>query len=712
MREPQLGLPSAGRGGAATYSPPSWQEFAARPGGTVRRTEAVDAMGGDGPEPMPGVLERATEVASASQPPAPAVGAPQREWPPPMARVWPLREGQAVPSPPPPPREDPPRAALALTSLALSLVGFLGVAALLYGYKFEGVGAYWHGIATRDLYALALGFAASPLLLTVVRRVPVAFLPLPVLLIFLLYPLWSPYGIPYSRDAVFNFSFAQSVVTNSTWSPTLDVAGQAVTYSYFPGGAVYNAEFASLTGIPLLSTFSWSFPVFRLLVLPAAVYAIGRQLFGGRVAMLGTFLYLAVPSIEFGEPTQQDFAVVFFALVVLGVVLLATAERHRPGLAAVTFVFALSVILSHHVSAYVMLLWLLAMAVLPVLLRRPNPFPRAQVPLLLAGVVAAWIGYAALVMAPVLELQYGLLTANLAAVVHHSGAAAAAVNTPGGTFPPDELAWIGLAIVLLVVGSLLTLREWYGRRDEPFTFFAILSSLLVGVVALPFVSTGFSFLALRLLEYVGIVLCPAAAWWLLHRLDGFARRTTAPLRPRWRLTSASGRSSAAAVPALACFLIFAGGSLVSLTTRDQFSPGSATLIDAPRYIDVNAYDAALWGQAHLNRSHALWGDELVTTTFSGFGHLRVHYNAYPLFNGTGFARSAVAQLAVGDYVVLDAYMTSAYLPDVFDGPPTEQPTAAIPAADLQKFFNPFYFSEVYQNSVFTIFVIDRIPPAS
>lgn len=632
-------------------------------------------------------------------------------WPPPMARIWPLREGPPATPPTPVLKEEPPRAAPALLALTLSLFGFMGVAALLYGYKYDGLAAYWHGIATRDLYVVALGLAACPLLLTVGRRVPWAFLPLPILLILMIYPLLSPYGIPYSRDAVFNFSFAQALVANSTWTPTLDVAGQAVTYSYFPGGAVYNAEVASLTGLPILSTFNWSFPLFRLLVLPAAVYAIGRQLFGSRVAMLGMFLYLAVPSIEFGEPTQQDFAIAFFALVVLGVVCLYAAEEHRVGLTIVTLVFGVAVIISHHVSGYVMLLWLLAMAVLPVLFRRPTAYPKALVPLVLVLITIAWVAYSAFVTYPVLALQFGLLKANLA-VALHPAASGAPVNTPGGTFPPEELAWIAGSILLLVIGSIFTLREWYRRKDETFVTFAIISSLLVGVIALPFVTTGFSFLALRLLEYVGLVLCPAAAWWVLHRLREFATRHATPVvPPSWRRLRPV-RAGAMVLPVAVSFLMFSGGSLVSLTTRDQFSPANATLIDAPRYVDPNALDAAVWAQSHLNQSHALWGDELVTTTFSGFGHLRVHYNGYPLFNGTGFVKSAVTQLSVGDYVVIDAYMTTSYLPDVFDGPANEQPTGAISAADLQKFFNPFYFSEIYQNSVFTIFVIDRIPPAS
>ncbi|HEV2520247.1 MAG TPA: hypothetical protein VGX00_06465 [Thermoplasmata archaeon] len=627
-----------------------------------------------------------------------------------MATVWPVREGDFQPPAAPRSSADSPHASLTLLALAVSLFGFVGVAGLLYAYKFEGVGAYWHGIATRDLFVLALGMAASPLLLCVVRRMPLALLPLPILLIVFLYPLFSPYGIPYSRDPVFNFSFAQAVLTTGRWVPNLDVYGQAVTYSYFPAGAIYNAEFASFTGIPILSAYNWAYPAFRLLVIPTAVYGIGVQLFGPRVAMLGTFLYLAVPSIEFGLPTQQDFGIPFFALVVLGVVTLATAERHRGALFTVTALFAVSVLLSHHVSGYVTGIWLFALTVLPIVFRRKIAYPRALAAPLLIVVFLVWAVYALLVIYPVLVLQAGLLQANLVHVLHPS--AAGAQGASGETFPAYQLAWIGLSVFLTVIGAVAAFLDRISDRHDPFPAFALLASLVVGVIALPFVSTGFSFLSLRLMEYIGIVLCPAAAWWLLQGLPPTTYRYAQPFLAHRTMRARTRRVGGIALTVVAASLIFTGGSLIPLTTRDQFATPASTLIDAPRYVDSNALDAALWANAHFDHRRGVWGDELVTTTFAGFGHLKVRWNGYPLFNGSGFNRSALAQVGIGDYVVIDAYMTTAYTPPEFDGPASQQPTSAIPVSSIEKFFNPFYFAEIYQNPVFTIFEVLRLPPAS
>ncbi|HKS59883.1 MAG TPA: hypothetical protein VJS68_03805 [Thermoplasmata archaeon] len=626
-----------------------------------------------------------------------------------MAKVWPLlpetrsESGTAQ-------VESTDGFTLTLLSLVLCLAGFIGVAALLFAYKFEGVGPYWHHIATRDLFVVSLGLTASPFLLAVVRRVPLVLVILPVILVVFLYPLFSPYGIPYSRDAVFNFSFAQSLLTTGTWQPTLDVAGQAVTYSYYPAGAVYNAELASFTGLPILATFNWSFPLFRLLVLPGAVYTIGRQLFGPRTAVFGTFLYLAIPSIEFGLPTQQDFGVPYFALVVMGLSCLSVAKQDRDALFVVTVLFAISVILTHHVSGYVMGLWLLAMSVLPLLLRKHAPFPQALVPYVFLAAFFVWDAYAILVATPVLVLQSGLLKANLAGVLHPTPGNIA--NTPGTTFPTYQLVWIGVSIFVVILGAWFTFRDRFRQPQHSFSTFAILSSLVVGVLALPFVSTGFSFLSLRLMEYIGVVLCPAAAWWMLNRFTAAAQRYVPGWTARIRPPRNVRRVARIALPVALGFLVFTGGALIPLTTRDQFATSSSILIDSPRYVDTNALAAAQWADAHFNRSHGMWGDELASTTFGGFGHFVVHWNGYPLFNGSGFNRSALSHLTVGDYVVIDAYVTTADLPPEFDRPANEQPTAAIPVADIEKFYNPFFFSEIYQNSVFTIFEVERIPPPS
>ncbi|HEV2429318.1 MAG TPA: hypothetical protein VGV64_05675, partial [Thermoplasmata archaeon] len=369
-----------------------------------------------------------------------------------------------------------------------------------------------------------------------------------------------------------------------------------------------------------------------------------------------------------------------------------------------------SVILSHHVSGYVTGIWLIALTVLPVLLRRRNAYPAALVPYVLAAAVLVWTVNALLVTTPVLVLQSGLLEANVAHVLHPG--AAAAPPASGETFPAYQLAWIGGSVLLTVLGALAAFRDRLAHRKDPFAAFAILASLAVGVIALPFVSTGFSFLSLRLLEYVGLVLCPAAAWWLVERLPGTAFPYARRLLGRRGRGVRTGRAAAVAVTAIAASLIFTGGSLIPLTTRDQFAPPTTVLIDAPRYVDPNALATAQWADAHLNHAHGVWGDELVTTTFAGFGHLKVRWNGYPLFNGSGFNRSALAQVGLGDYVVIDAYMTTAYSPPEFDGPLSEQPTTAIPTASVEKFFNPFYFSEIYQNAVFTIFEVVRLPPSS
>ena len=163
--------------------------------------------------------------------------------------------------------------------LFLSFLGFLGIALLLYSIKFDAVTSDWHGFPTRVAFVLLLALASAPFALTIFRRVPVLYLAFPVILIFFIYPIFSPYGLPYSRDTIFNFQFAQAIQSSGTWQPLSGVVGQADVYSYFPGGAIFNAEVSSMTSLSLFQTFLWSYDLLRLLVIPLAVFALASRLF-------------------------------------------------------------------------------------------------------------------------------------------------------------------------------------------------------------------------------------------------------------------------------------------------------------------------------------------------------------------------------------------------------------------------------------------------
>jgi len=608
---------------------------------------------------------------------------------------------------------------LTLGSLFLSLIGFLGVALVLYEYKFQGVTVSWDGFPTRVLFVVSLALAAAPFFVTVIRRVPLPALILPVFLIMMIYPLFSPFGLPYSRDPVYNFQFSQAILSSGSWSPTHGVTGQAVTYSYYPGGAIFNALVPQLTGLTLFQTFNWSYELFRLLVVPLAVFALTARLFSARAAPLAVLLYISIPSIELNIPTQQDFAVTWFLLAVTVLAFLVTSSAADSlFLRLMVIAASVMVVLSHHISTYFLLAFVVGIAALPWILKRKDPYPNLRAPVVALRTIAIVLIWVALVTLPVIQNQSTIFLANAQAVFHPGVASAAATVVPGSSFPTYQLIWIGFAIAALAIAGLMVLVEKYREDDSAFVSFALITSFLIAIISIPFVSTGFNFLALRELEFIGVILAPAAAWYLVERvayghLLPSARRPSAPAARPNAIPAVARHHKAwpVALAGILVLVIVTGGYLVPLSTRDQFASPQGVLVDSPNYINPNAMAAVNWASAYVSRDHAIWGDELAYTVYGGFGHFKTVYDSYPLFEGPTFSQDAVNRLHRGDLVVVDYYMTQPHLLPVFPGPLSDQPPGFVPAAYLDKFSNPTYFAPLYQNSIFTLYEVVNVPAA-
>ncbi|MHB8351772.1 MAG: hypothetical protein ACYDFT_03645 [Thermoplasmata archaeon] len=610
---------------------------------------------------------------------------------------------------------------MVLVSLAVSLTGFLVIAWVLYEFKFHDVTDSLDGVSTRIIFALGILLAASPFVVTIVRRVPIQFLAPLLFLLFFLYPLFSPYGLPYDRDPVFVFQFAHTMLASGSWIPGTGVTEQAVTYSYYPGGSVFIDEASSLLSTPLAASFMWSTELFRFLIIPPIIYALTARLFGAKAAPLAVLLYVVQPSIEMNIPTQQDFAVTFFLLTIS--VLAFLVVDYGPG----TFFLRLSlimstllVVVSHHVSTYILVGFLAAIALLPRILWRRDPYPSARSMPVFLRTLAFGVVWGLLVALPVILQQEGTLIQNVSALFHHNPATS---SVPGSSFPLFEIAGIGLAVAAGGIIAILTVLEARRRHDHSFVTVTIIAAMLLAMASLPFLSTGFSFLALREFEYIGVILAPIVAWWIVTRLAaGRASTTTGfylgePVPPRMpqpslrfhRASRATGHPGFAVI--LAALFILTG-VLVPLSTRDQFAPVQQVQIDSPMFITPTAYSAVEWASAHLSHSHEFWGDYLAYTVFGGFGDFRMMWNSYLLFNGTGFSPQAISLLDVGSYIIIDSYMTKYYSSPMFWGPGSEQPSSILTYSELEKFHNTAYFSLVYVNPVFTIYIDNAVPPIS
>lgn len=599
---------------------------------------------------------------------------------------------------------------LTLLSLGLCLVGFLDIAFQLYEFKFNGIGPTIHGLPSRVLFVFGLTLVASPLILAIFRRPPLLFILPTISLVFLLYPLFAPYGVPNGQDAIFNFQFAFSILHTGQWVPGGGVTLQAVVYAYYPASAVFNAELSSFTGVPLYQTFLWGEPLLRLLILPATIYALGKRYFGHRVGLVSVLIFLATPSILFNYPVQSEFAIPFFALtlVLLGYLVIDTRQRQNRILVAAAL-FASFVIISHHFSSYVLGAWVGSLVVLWAIFRvysSPNTWRAAAI---LGSYLAAFFVYTYWVSLPSFLANWTSLVFVVTTLIHPSSLSVSTATSVGASFPEYQLAWSYLAYLTILVISVLVLRRWLrGQRRRYFT-----PNLIVGILAvlvtLPLLVTAFSFLAERVLEYGEIFMAPAVAWWLTQRLvsrPASATRPLVPVRPN-PPARVSRRLAVSMGVIVLVVLIFTGGSLVPYSTRDQFAAPSAITTESPLHIDYNSYALGIWSHEHLTSSTYVWGDTLTLCVFGGFGLFNMVYDQYMLYNGTTIPLSVWSFVSLGSFVVVDKYMTTT-IPQ-FPGPTYDQPTAPLTPGQLAKFNNPAYFDLVYQDSTFTIYEVTAIP---
>jgi len=571
----------------------------------------------------------------------------------------------------------------------------------LYSAKFGGAAP------PRVLFLIFLALTCSPFVAALVSRVPVLFFIPSTLLIFLLYPLFSPHNLPYNRDVIYNFQVSQDMLQFGNWVSGRG-SGAALIQSSYPGSNIFNAEAAVLLGVPLDLAYQWIIPIFRFLIIPACVYAISVRLFEQTTAVLGVFLYLGTGTILFNVPVQQEFATPFIALsLVLLTYLLGQTESSGLSLrVALAFVSSL-VILIHHWSSYVFGAWLAGITFLPMMLRRAEAYPALRPARVLARYLIVLLLYVYIVAAPVVLKHFEDLRQALDNLVS-AQPAPGRVSQLGRTFLPYELAWIILSIALLMLFSLLALRRHFSHVGRTFVTVNLFIVLILLIVTLPFLGTSFYFLALRIGDYSGLLLGPASAWWIVHELVPWLRRRIGVGGRTW--PHPSRRALPYVAGALVLALIFMGGSLVPVTTRDYFTKADQLDVDSPLFIDHNAYDAAQWARAHMNASHAVWGDDLAYSVFGGFGRFHLRFSQYVVFNGTNISSDAWRALDLGDYIVTDVYMT--VLTPTFRG--LMQPIGPLDPAQLEKFRDPRYFATAYQDSTFTIYVVisrPALPPA-
>lgn len=589
--------------------------------------------------------------------------------------------------------EDAPRPRLEILALAICVAGLLGLAASIVALK--------QGASLPRLGVLAfLAMTCAPFYVALTGRPkPLHLLP-GLLAVFLLYPIAAPHGVVYSRDPLFNYLFSHRLVEDGYWAPG-SLTSYAKTYSYYPLGNAFLSAGMSASGLPGPVAYLWAEPLVRLLALPAAVYAIGRRLYGPREAAVGLLLYLGTGSILFNLPVQQGMGVVFMALSLLALTIVASTKDPQARLSArVLFMLSsVAVVMTHHLSSYFLAIWLGLAAAISLL-------PRHRVALRPVGLAPNFLfyfvvlaAYIALLTSPLLVNQTGTLENAIANFIEPETGPAKPVAL-GKTFAPYETAWLAGSVVLLMWLVLRTRRHLRATLAGRFVRVMALSGILLQLATLPLIVTSLNYVPLRFAEFVNLLFGPVAAFllvrWVRKGTLSHFRLLPRALRRRREL-SLVGAVAVAAV-------VFLGGQLAPLSLRAYFDPLSLRTTDSPLYVGGDILRLGDWAHDHLNRSR-YWSDQLGMATLGGFGDMRGDFGHYRVFQNESLDPRMWARLSVGDYVAVNSLMTT-LRPDFLD---VEGPEGPLPPAAVAKFSQSRHFAAVYQDATFTVYRVMSEP---
>lgn len=599
----------------------------------------------------------------------------------------------------------PRRAFLDIASLAFSLMGFLGLFAVVYSLKTGAVGI------PRLLYLAFFAMTCAPFLVAFVQPPKLPFLVPPIVAGFLAYPIGAPQGIVYSVDPIFNFTFTRSVLEGGFWSPGSGSAFDR-TYSFYPVGNVFVAYVILTTAASPAVAFPWIQPILRLLAVPAAVYAIGQRLFGPRIAALAMFFYLGTPSILFHSPVQQSAGVIFVGLSLLALVILTQNIEHGPQRRA-QFLFVLmsaGIVMTHHLSSYLFAAWL---AVLAVLMVHPR-FRPAGVSIRLTTLSLYFIAilnlYIVAFTYPIFLEQEENFESVINRLVTPDESPTRGVSLGSGlgrTFSTFEIAWLASSVLGILILGLIGIRQYRRAREAPF---AVMNGLVASVLVLgtlPLIATGFSYIPLRISEFSNFFLAPFAATTLFRwgRTDPFRLARIA----RGMRLPKEGWLPRAVVLGL-CVALFMGGILAPITNlRMYFEAPEARTSESPLGFGPDVIRASAWATERFGPAR-VWGDQLATEAFAGFARMHVDFGSGELFEGPTIDSQSRSRLCRGDYIAVSRFLTTTR-PDFFHEPALPQP---LPQQDVDKFDIDPTLALVYRDDTFAIYrvMISTAPPAN
>jgi hypothetical protein len=634
-------------------------------------------------------------VAPPIQPPAPASIPPQPE-----------TTEALESSPEPAPRVNPLAALTAdLTWLwlpGLSLVVAIGLLLIAYGYSIAPGGTaqvssfFWSGL--RLMFAAVAIRLIAP---NVPRQERISLVMALGLGLYFVKALHSPTMFTFS-DELQHWRTADDILQYGELfrqNPLLPVS------PLYPGLEIVTSALASSSGLSIFAAGMFVLGVARL-VGTLALFLFYEQIGGSaRVAGVAALLYMVNPSYLFFD---AQFAYESLAIPLTALILFAAAHRSqraddkRLGLTLIVVLGVAAVIITHHVTTYALIMFLVAWSFVAFVWRRfaSDHLPPYSLLLLTVLMSLSWIAYVASITITYLERPIDSAGQDLIRLLLGESVSRELFRTAAGELAPawerlNGFASVGLILIGLPFGLL---QIWRSQRTQ-----VLALTLALGALAYP------ASLAARLTNNGAEVANRASAFLFVAIAFVLAAGVISLLEKRW-----SDRW--AAVFGVWATVVFSGGVIVGWPLWARI-PGPYMAIADTRSIEGQGLAAADWVRAYFETDSRIIADRINRLLMGSYGEQRpvTHFSdrlqtAQVVLSPTfGPEERQIVRWGKVRYIVVDQRLSRA-LPSVGSGnyfergePGAGQHTTPIDPAALAKFDNLPLVSRVFDSGDIIIY---------
>jgi hypothetical protein len=504
-------------------------------------------------------------------------------------------------------------------------------------------------------------------------------------------------------DEFFTLRTAQSILATHHLfhiNPALVVSPQ------YPGIEIVTTAIASLSHLSIYVAGTIVVGVAHLLLGLGIYFLVMEVTRRRRLAALVVLLYSTGPHFQFFDSyfIYETMALPLAVACLLAVVKMLRAQSWGVGMGwgLVAAVAAAATVVTHHVTSYALVGFLLALAFGLTLRRRKTGWSWRVLPLICitAGVIVVW--------------NIGIATATIAyfapaikSLIPSFGHHVTRRSAPLPVGPAFDLALEYVSVLLLaLLGAIGVWRIWRARPRWRWDIAFALSVASIGFVAA---------LGARVLGANGSELYGRSSTFFMLPMGLAAAVAISSSRAPRALGShlygwVSGSQRSNWIGIIAIVLLGVGGVAGGWPAYYARLPGSFRVEGWERAVDEHNLELALWAAKELPPNYGVASDFMTANLLSSLGHLSAPANVAPLFLNSKFSpsvRKLVREEGI-DFIVVDNRMSKQLPADglYFEiDPRAGEYHRPLPAIDLEKFNNVPGVSRIFEDGTMTVYAL-------